>query len=219
MLLYLRRHRRRVKQEAAAEVAAAVESQRVRALDAGHGLGSKQGFMGIKAGTLLAYGIPVMLGALAMPLIGLVDVFTVPRLLSSDGSEVAAMAQFGVYNRGLPLVQIITMIATSLSVVFIPALAEAKYKGDMKLIETRCSLSLRWFWLLGLAASAGLAVLAEPINMALYGDTAGSSTMTWLAFTAVGGTVSIISAALLQGLGYVRAPALHLWPPRCSRRP
>lgn len=210
MLLYLRRHRRRVKQEAAAEVAAAVESQRVRALDAGHGLGSKQGFMGIKAGTLLAYGIPVMLGALAMPLIGLVDVFTVPRLLSSDGSEVAAMAQFGVYNRGLPLVQIITMIATSLSVVFIPALAEAKYKGDMKLIETRCSLSLRWFWLLGLAASAGLAVLAEPINMALYGDTAGSSTMTWLAFTAVGGTVSIISAALLQGLGYVRAPALHL---------
>ncbi|OMD01035.1 polysaccharide biosynthesis protein [Paenibacillus sp. FSL R5-0636] len=210
MLLYLRRHRRRVKQEAAAEVAAAVESQRVRALDAGHGLGSKQGFMGIKAGALLAYGIPVMLGALAMPLIGLVDVFTVPRLLSSDGSEVAAMAQFGVYNRGLPLVQIITMIATSLSVVFIPALAEAKYKGDMKLIETRCSLSLRWFWLLGLAASAGLAVLAEPINMALYGDTAGSSTMTWLAFTAVGGTVSIISAALLQGLGYVRAPALHL---------
>ncbi|OMD35375.1 MULTISPECIES: putative polysaccharide biosynthesis protein [Paenibacillus] len=205
MLLYLRRHHRRVKQEAAA-----VESQRVRALDAGHGLGSKQGFMGIKAGTLLAYGIPVMLGALAMPLIGLVDVFTVPRLLSSDGSEVAAMAQFGVYNRGLPLVQIITMIATSLSVVFIPALAEAKYKGDMKLIETRCSLSLRWFWLLGLAASAGLAVLAEPINMALYGDTAGSSTMTWLAFTAVGGTVSIISAALLQGLGYVRAPALHL---------
>ncbi|MEK5413211.1 hypothetical protein BSK49_26815 [Paenibacillus odorifer] len=205
MLLYLRRHHRRVKQEAAA-----VESQRVRALDAGHGLGSKQGFMGIKAGTLLAYGIPVMLGALAMPLIGLVDVFTVPRLLSSEGSEVAAMAQFGVYNRGLPLVQIITMIATSLSVVFIPALAEAKYKGDMKLIETRCSLSLRWFWLLGLAASAGLAVLAEPINMALYGDTAGSSTMTWLAFTAVGGTVSIISAALLQGLGYVRAPALHL---------
>lgn len=34
--------------------------------------------------------------------------------------------------------------------------------------------------------------------------------MTWLAFTAAGGTVSIISSALLQGLGAVRAPAIHL---------
>lgn len=210
MLLYLRRHRRRLRQGAPLDADTSIESQDLKPLNAEIKGRANQRILGVKAGTLLAYGIPVMLGALAMPLIGLVDVFTVPRLLSSARSEVEAMTQFGVYNRGLPLVQIVTMIATSLSVVFIPALAEAKYKGDMKLIENRCSLSLRWFWLLGLAASAGLAVLAEPINMALYGDTAGSSTMTWLALTAVGGTVSIISAALLQGLGYVRAPALHL---------
>lgn len=210
MLLFLRRHRRVLRQGAPLDAATSVESQGLKLPNADNEGRSNQRIMGVKAGALLAYGIPVMLGALAMPLIGLVDVFTVPRLLSSLGSEVEAMTQFGIYNRGLPLVQIVTMIATSLSVVFIPALAEAKYKGDMKLIENRCSLSLRWFWLLGLAASAGLAVLAEPINMALYGDTAGSSTMTWLALTAVGGTVSIISAALLQGLGYVRAPALHL---------
>ncbi|OZQ63626.1 hypothetical protein CA600_18840 [Paenibacillus sp. VTT E-133280] len=210
MLLFLRRHQRRLRQGTSVDAAASVESQDLKPPNAEIKGRANQRFMGVKAGALLAYGIPVMLGALAMPLIGLVDVFTVPRLLSSVGSEVEAMIQFGVYNRGLPLVQIVTMIATSLSVVFIPALAEAKYKGDTKLIENHCSLSLRWFWLLGLAASAGLAVLAEPINMALYGDTAGSSTMTWLALTAVGGTVSIISAALLQGLGYVRAPALHL---------
>lgn len=159
---------------------------------------------------LLSYGLPVMLGALAVPLIGLVDVFTVPRLLTASGGETGAMAQFGIYNRGLPLVQMVTMLATSLSVVFIPSLAEAKYQRDEALIRTRITLSLRWFWLLGLAASVGLAVLAEPVNVALYGDAAGSGAMTWLAFTAAGGSVSIISAALLQGLGAVRAPALHL---------
>lgn len=208
MLLYLRRHRRR---QAELELAAASEvvaetswTQEQRTAAPASPKASTRIWQ------LLAYGFPVMLGALAVPLIGLVDVFTVPRLLSSGGSEAAAMAQFGIYNRGLPLVQIVTMLATSLSVVFIPALAEAKYRGDLGLIQTRVSLSLRWFWLLGLAASAGLAVLAEPINMALYGDASGSSTMTWLAFTAAGGTVSIISAALLQGLGAVRAPALHL---------
>ncbi|MFE4714552.1 oligosaccharide flippase family protein [Paenibacillus sp. NPDC056722] len=206
MLLYWRKHRRNTGLSAVAEVAATAEVTRSQGAAK-----SLQGqASGIKASSLLAYGVPVMLGALALPLIGLVDVFTVPRLLSEGLSESAAMAQFGIYNRGLPLVQIVTMLATSLSVVFIPALAEAKYNGDLKLIETRCSLSLRWFWLLGLAAAVGLAVLAEPINIALYGDTAGSSTMIWLAFTAAGGTVSIISAALLQGLGHVRAPALHL---------
>ncbi|WP_340026706.1 polysaccharide biosynthesis protein [Paenibacillus sp. FSL K6-1096] len=201
MLLYWRSHRRRSVQagwpEARLKPCAAPASAR-----SGQGVSARQ---------LLAYGLPVMLGALAVPLIGLVDVFTVPRLLAGSGhSGTEAMAQFGIYNRGLPLVQIVTMLATSLSVVFIPALAEAKYKGDEALIRTRITLSLRWFWLLGLAASVGLAVLAEPVNTALYGDAAGSGAMAWLAFTAAGGTVSIISAALLQGLGAVRAPALSL---------
>lgn len=200
MLLYWRCHRRRSlpdgRLEAPLKPAAAPVAART-----GQGVPARQ---------LLAYGLPVMLGALAVPLIGLVDVFTVPRLLAGSNGGTEAMAQFGIYNRGLPLVQIVTMLATSLSVVFIPALAEAKYKGDEALIRTRITLSLRWFWLLGLAASVGLAVLAEPVNTALYGDAAGSGAMAWLAFTAAGGTVSIISAALLQGLGAVRAPALTL---------
>ncbi|MEK3899932.1 putative polysaccharide biosynthesis protein [Paenibacillus sp. FSL R7-0179] len=200
MLLYWRSHRRGLPDR---QLQAPLKDRTASAVRS-----AKQG---VPARELLAYGLPVMLGALAVPLIGLVDVFTVPRLLTGSGSsETAAMAQFGIYNRGLPLVQIVTMLATSLSVVFIPALAEAKYQRDEALIRTRITLSLRWFWLLGLAASVGLAVLAEPVNTALYGDAAGSGAMTWLAFTAAGGTVSIISAALLQGLGAVRAPALHL---------
>ncbi|WNS42191.1 polysaccharide biosynthesis protein [Paenibacillus sp. MMS20-IR301] len=201
MLLYWRSHRRSGLPDPGIMDSA-------RGLAASPGAGTERG---VNARRLLAYGLPVMLGALAVPLIGLVDVFTVPRLLAGSGSSgTAAMAQFGIYNRGLPLVQIVTMLATSLSVVFIPALAEAKYQRDDALIRTRITLSLRWFWLLGLAASVGLAVLAEPVNTALYGDAAGSGAMTWLAFTAAGGTVSIISAALLQGLGAVRAPALSL---------
>lgn len=201
MLLYWRSHRRRSLQDGWLEAPAEPSA----------GLATSLAGPGVSARQLLAYGLPVMLGALAVPLIGLVDVFTVPRLLAGSGhSGTAAMAQFGIYNRGLPLVQIVTMLATSLSVVFIPALAEAKYRRDEALIRTRVTLSLRWFWLLGLAASVGLAVLAEPVNTALYGDAAGSGAMAWLAFTAAGGTVSIISAALLQGLGAVRAPALTL---------
>jgi len=166
---------------------------------------------GVLLRRLLAYGIPVCLSLLAVPLIGLVDTFTVPRLLSMAGlPEEAAMAEFGIYNRGLPLVQLVTMLATSLSVLFIPALAEAKYRGERERVASQTGMALRWFWLIGMSASIGLAVLAKPINVMLYEDAAGTVTMQVIAFTAAGGTMSTITAALLQGVGIVKAPALHL---------
>jgi O-antigen/teichoic acid export membrane protein len=77
-------------------------------------------------------------------------------------------------------------------------------------VRQQAGLALRWFWLIGLAASAGLAVLAEPINRMLYGDAAGTEALRYMALTAAGSTVSIIAAALLQGLGAVRAPAFSM---------
>jgi len=161
--------------------------------------------------TLLMYAIPVCLGSLAVPLMNLVDTFTVPRLLRGEGlDELQSMVSFGIYNRGLPLVQLVTMLATSLSVLFIPAMAEARLKGGPEAVRQQAGLALRWFWLIGLAASAGLAVLAEPINRMLYGDAAGTEALRYMALTAAGSTVSIIAAALLQGLGAVRAPAFSM---------
>ncbi|SEL95861.1 polysaccharide biosynthesis protein [Paenibacillus sp. OK003] len=161
--------------------------------------------------TLLIYAIPVCLGSLAVPLMNLVDTFTVPRLLRREGlDELQSMVSFGIYNRGLPLVQLVTMLATSLSVLFIPAIAEARLKGGPEAVRQQAGLALRWFWLIGLAASAGLAVLAEPINRMLYGDAAGTEALRYMALTAAGSTVSIIAAALLQGLGAVRAPAFSM---------
>ncbi|WP_136607565.1 putative polysaccharide biosynthesis protein [Paenibacillus dokdonensis] len=161
--------------------------------------------------SMLKYAIPICLGALAISLVNLADTFTVPRLLKASGAgEDGAMIQFGIYNRGMPVVQLITMLATSLSVLFIPALAEAKVTGDKQLVADRCRLSLRWFWLVGMAASIGIAVLAMPLNIALYQDGTGTSVIRWIAFTSAGSALSIISAALLQGIGIVKAPALHL---------
>ncbi|MHA0857615.1 putative polysaccharide biosynthesis protein [Paenibacillus sp. CMAA1364] len=160
---------------------------------------------------ILVYAIPICLASLAVPLMNLVDTFTLPRLLKMEGlSETGAMVQLGIYNRGIPLVQLVTMLAMSLSVLFIPALAEARVQGDSMLVKHQIRLSLRWFWLISLAASIGLCVLANPVNILLYQDAVGTITMRWIALTAAFSTVSLISAALLQGMGIVKAPAVHL---------
>ncbi|MBW4839144.1 MAG: polysaccharide biosynthesis protein, partial [Paenibacillaceae bacterium] len=159
---------------------------------------------------LLRDALPISLAALGVPLISLVDTFTLPRLLSAHGEELRIMAQVGIYNRGIPLVQLVTMLATSLSVLFIPAMAELQMKGDAGAIRRQVQVALRWFWLIGLAASLGLALLATPINVMLYEDAAGSATLAWVAWTAAPGALVAVTSALLQGLGHVRAPALHL---------
>ncbi|MVP02187.1 putative polysaccharide biosynthesis protein [Paenibacillus lutrae] len=155
--------------------------------------------------------LPICLGTIMTPILNLIDAFTVPRLLQSQGMAAAeAMRQFGLYNHGLPLVQAVAMVASSLTAVLVPAIASAKAQRDPGLLLARTELTVRVTAVFGLAAAAGLAVLAVPVNAMLYMSSEASGTMAILAFTALLGTLNIVLAGVLQGLGAVNAPALHL---------
>lgn len=157
------------------------------------------------------YAIPVCLGAIVVPLLTLVDTFTMPRVLEASlGSEVEAMRQFGLYNRGLPLVQLVVMIASSMSAVLVPAIAEAKARGQEDRVCFRAEMSIRHAWQIGLGASFGLAFAAVPINVMLYTSSEASWTMAVLAFTALFSTLNAVSASVLQGAGAIRTPAKAL---------
>ncbi|MBD0384552.1 polysaccharide biosynthesis protein [Paenibacillus sp. WST5] len=157
---------------------------------------------------ITVYAIPVCLGAIVVPLLTLVDTFTMPRLLEiSFGSEAEAMRQFGLYNRGLPLVQLVVMIASSMSAVLVPAIAEAKVKRRGGLVRSQAEMAVRLAWLIGLGASFGLAFAAMPINVMLYKSSEASWTMALLAFTALFSTLNAVTASVLQGAGAIRTPA------------
>ncbi|UQZ84912.1 putative cell division protein YtgP [Paenibacillus konkukensis] len=160
---------------------------------------------------LLAYALPICLGTIALPILTLVDSFTVPRLLKLHGmDETGALLRFGLYNHGLPLVQLVAMIASSMSAALVPSIADAKWRGDAEALRSRTAMSLRLAWLVGLAASVGLAMLAEPINAMLFKSPEGSWTMAVLAYTALFSTLNIVASSVLQGFGAVTAPALYL---------
>jgi O-antigen/teichoic acid export membrane protein len=157
------------------------------------------------------YALPICLGAIVLPILNLVDTFTMPRLLKSEGlEEGAAMHLFGIYNHGLPLVQLVSMIAISMSVALVPSIAQAKLQQQNQSIRNRTELALRMAWLIGLAASFGLATAALPINVMFFKSAEGWQVITILAFTAVFSAVNIVSGSILQGLGSVIAPARNL---------
>ena len=56
-----------------------------------------------------------------------------------------------------------------------------------------------------------LAVLAEPINIMLYENSVGTSTLMALAFTTVFAIIEITSSGILQGIGQVTLPAKNLF--------
>ena len=110
---------------------------------------------------MLLFAIPVCLGAIAVPIMSIVDTFTLPRLLRQPGmSDLAAMTEFGVYARGLPLVQMVAMLVSSISVALVPAIAEARSSNNWHSVRQRAELSIRLTWLVGVAASVGLAITA-----------------------------------------------------------
>lgn len=161
--------------------------------------------------SLLFYALPICLGSLVLPLIPLVDSMTVVNLLQwSHTPEDAAKLLKGAYDRGQPLIQFGTFFATSLSLALVPAISEAVTKKQIQVIANRTEVAIRLTLLLGLPASFGLALLVEPINIMLYGDTSGTEALAIQSFTILFATLSIATSGILQGLGEVTLPARHL---------
>lgn len=162
--------------------------------------------------SLLFYALPICMGALVLPLIPLVDSITVVNMLQWSGmpEDLAKLAK-GAFDRGQPLIQFGTFFATSLSLALVPAISEAVAQRQHQMIASRSEVAIRLTFLLGLPASFGLALLAEPINVMLYGDTNGTEALAVQSFTIVFATLSISSAGILQGLGRVMRPARNLF--------
>ncbi|WP_051250560.1 oligosaccharide flippase family protein [Paenibacillus harenae] len=160
---------------------------------------------------LAAIAFPVALGAVVVPAIGVVDAFTVPRLLRENGLvEAEAMAMFGIYSRAQPLVQLVAMVAGAAAAALVPGLAHARMRGDYVQLRFQLSLTERAAWAIGAAAAIGIWLLAEPLNVMLYEDAKGTAAFALIGCTALAGSVNAVTAPVLQAMGTIRTPALLL---------
>lgn len=158
---------------------------------------------------LAVLALPAALGAVVVPVLGVVDAFTVPRLLREGGlPEPEAMALFGVYSRAQPLVQLVVMVAGAAAAALVPGLALARMRGAYGQLRLQLALIERAAWAAGIAASVGLAMLARPLNVMFYADDKGTALFAMVGFTALAGCVNAVNAPVLQALGSARAPVL-----------
>ncbi|WP_078543199.1 putative polysaccharide biosynthesis protein [Litchfieldia alkalitelluris] len=151
---------------------------------------------------LLGQGFIICISGLILILVQLIDSFTLYSLLLDSGLEVnAAKAMKGVYDRGQPLIQLGTIVATSFSLTLVPLISSAKKRKDEMFIHKNANFSLRVSLVVGLGASIGLASIIEPTNIMLFQDNNGSSVLLLLSFSILFTSIILTIVPILQGIG------------------
>lgn len=161
---------------------------------------------------LLYYAFPISLGALVVPLMNNVDVVTVVNLLKGSGvSQQAATTDFGLLSgRAFKLMMLPTTLAAGIGIAVMPAVSEAFTLGYRRLVSNRIDLAIRLTVMLALPSAAGLALLARPIDIALFTDSRGAATIQIMALATIFASAQTTAAAVLQGAGWVYLPVVNL---------
>src|SRR5699024_2864651 len=160
---------------------------------------------------LFVQGIAICVCHLVLVLIQFIDSFSFYSLLVDNGyGEVTAKVATGVYDRALPLIQLGTVAETSLSLALLPSMTEANARGDKDTVVTYIHIVSKYCSMLSLGATIGLMVLARPINTMFFENDAGTSTLRMLSLTIFLTAIIITTASILQSLGEVILPAVHV---------
>ncbi|MDQ0485087.1 putative polysaccharide biosynthesis protein [Guptibacillus hwajinpoensis] len=159
---------------------------------------------------LLTEGTLICVSALVMVLFQLMDALTIVSGLSEYGlSSIEARETKGIFDRGQPLIQVGTVLATSLSLSIVPVISKARAEKNNLLIQEKAGLSLKISFVIGLSAAAGLACIMNETNTMLFTDDSLSRTLSFLAVSILFSSLAMTAASILQGIGLARTAARY----------
>ena len=116
----------------------------------------------------------------------------------------------GVYDRGQPLIQLGTVVATSMSLSLVPLITKEKMKRDVIALKEKVQLAFKISILVGVGATMGLWVIIKPTNRMLFENTDGSYILAVLSTLIFFASLIMTVTAILQGLGYTFFPAITI---------
>ncbi|HWI50000.1 MAG TPA: polysaccharide biosynthesis protein [Rummeliibacillus sp.] len=160
---------------------------------------------------LMVLSISVSMSSLVLLVFQLVDSFTIYSALKKLGlSSLQAMETKGIYDRGLPLVQVGLVVASSLSLAIVPLVAHASKRDDGRNADRFIQLTYRTSLLFGIAATVGLILVMPNINTTLFENADLSNVLSVFVIQIIWLSLIMTLTAMLQGLDRLKIPALLL---------
>ncbi|MCM3238458.1 polysaccharide biosynthesis protein [Heyndrickxia oleronia] len=158
---------------------------------------------------ILKISIPICIGAITMALLNFVDSITIPFSLRSFGdSEKEITYLYGIYGRGLSLVQIATVFSSSIVLPLIPLITSKLLNNER---VQASNIIGRAHWLTNIVswpAAFGLLALTLPLNLALFKNTEGSMVLAIINFSSVFTSLTVLGTGILQGMNKAKQAAI-----------
>ncbi|QPC47529.1 DUF5693 family protein [Mangrovibacillus cuniculi] len=160
---------------------------------------------------ILLISLPISVGAITMALFNVVDSLTVPRSLGATGlSDNEVAYQYGIFGRGLALVQIATVFSTAVVLSLIPLVSKLRAKGEETKVKQTLEKIFAYTHILSWPIGAGLFVLTVGVNIALFTNAEGSDVLAVLNISSIVTALAVLSTGVLQSLNKPRKAALYV---------
>lgn len=144
---------------------------------------------------LLKLAIPLSVGSLAIVLLAVIDSLVIPFTLQQSGGTFSYQ-EFGVFSRGVTLMQIVTVFATTIVLPLVPQLSKVDPEERQPLIQK----ALKYNYLLVLGPTSIALVLTSQLNIALFTSNEGTFWIQIHLVTALAASVSAVLIGILQGM-------------------
>lgn len=159
--------------------------------------------------TLALQGFAVCISGMLLIFIQLADSINLYTLLVSSGIDALEAKQLkGIYDRGQPLIQLGTVLATSMSLSLVPLISSEKVKRDKQVLLEKIQTALKISLMVGAAGAIGLIAIMRPTNIMLFENSNGTNVLAIIALVIFFSSVIITMSSILQGLGASIYPAV-----------
>ncbi len=161
------------------------------------------------AGLLLSTMIPILVSSTVYNISTVLDDYLFGLLMTRTGKGESIVYQWGVFGEYRILFNIPVALANSIATSLIPSLSKTVAEGRRRQTKEKIRYSMRFILLLAIPSTIGLITLATPICTLLF---PGKSVDMLIHVTRAGAiavlffSISTITNATLQGLGYLNIP-------------
>ncbi|CQR47475.1 putative cell division protein YtgP [Paraliobacillus sp. PM-2] len=154
--------------------------------------------------SVLGFGLVITINHMLLLLLQFVDAFTLVSGLIHNGFTLSdAKIWKGIFDRGQPLVQLGIVVGSSLALAFIPTITTNRLNKRKKLFLSYIRSAWKFSLYLSAGATIGLITLFPHVNQLLFLSNNGTKSLQLLSLTIIFAALSITTASILQGLGYM----------------
>ncbi|WP_382350458.1 putative polysaccharide biosynthesis protein [Lederbergia graminis] len=160
---------------------------------------------------VLIHGTAICISGMLLVLLQLVDSFSIYSLLRHSGMEMEqAKVLKGIFDRGQPLIQLGTVVASSFSLALVPLIASAWRQNNESTLQEKSINALNITIVISVGATIGLVNIMKPTNIMLFANSEGSNVLAVLAVSILFSSFILVSSGILHGLGHVFAPGKYI---------